>query len=201
MHTHTQWTHSDAWSQLATMPGWSFKIGGRQNEKIRGNSAQRAICNATRWIDVGRRVLCHWGIFDRSDRVHPLWWSHSAQTELYFADGSKRVRGYEGVHGHEQPHKLSWSMKAQQECIGPTAGIDRLCILYHEMISIYSPLLSSSPNTPSQLPHRKLNGVAEKQIFSPQWPPSAFVSSLNWSLLVSYNYTRVPSAAWFTVCI
>jgi len=92
-------------------------------------------------------------------------------------------------------------MKAQQECIGQRAGIDRQCISYHKMISIYSSLLSSSPNTPCQLPHRKLNGVGEKQIFSPQWPPSAFVSSLNWSLQVSYNYTRVLSATQDTVYI
>jgi len=38
------------------------------------------------------------------------------------------VRGYEGVHGREEQHKLRGSMKARQECVGPSAGKDRLCV-------------------------------------------------------------------------
>jgi len=37
----------------------------------------------------------------------------------------------------EEPYKLRGSMKARQECVGPRAGKDRLCISYNEMMSIY----------------------------------------------------------------
>jgi len=49
----------------------------------------------------------------------------------------KRVRGYEGIPGHDEPHKLRGSMKAPQECVKPRAGKDWVCILYNEMMSIY----------------------------------------------------------------
>jgi len=49
----------------------------------------------------------------------------------------KRVRGYEGIPGHDEPHKLCGSMKAPQECVKPRAGKDWVCILYNEMMSIY----------------------------------------------------------------
>jgi len=86
MEVRTQWTHSDVWSQLATTPEWSFKIGDRQNEKKRWNPDQRAIWNATCWIDAGRGVIRHWGVSDSSDGARPLWRSHSAGTEIFFAD-------------------------------------------------------------------------------------------------------------------
>jgi len=69
IQARTQWTHSDVWSQLATTPEWSFKIGDRQNKKKRWNSGQRAIWNATHWIDAGRGVICHRGVSDGSDRA------------------------------------------------------------------------------------------------------------------------------------
>ena len=45
------------------------------------------MCNATRGIDAGRRVIRHRGVSDGSDGARPLWQSHSAQTEMFFADG------------------------------------------------------------------------------------------------------------------
>ena len=47
------------------------------------------------------------------------------------------VREYEGIPGHDEPHKLRGSTKARQECMRPSAGKDRMCILYIEMMSIY----------------------------------------------------------------
>jgi len=49
----------------------------------------------------------------------------------------KRVRGYEGIPGHDEPHTLRGSTKAQQECRLPSAGKDTVCILFIEMMSIY----------------------------------------------------------------
>ena len=38
----------------------------------------------------------------------------------------------------EEPHKLCGSMKARQECVGPGAVKDTVCIsLFDEMMSIY----------------------------------------------------------------
>jgi hypothetical protein len=48
----------------------------------------------------------------------------------------KRVRGYEGISGHDEPHKFRGSMNAWQECVRPRARKDRVCISYNEM-SIY----------------------------------------------------------------
>jgi len=47
----------------------------------------------------------------------------------WLKEGRKRVRGYEGIPGREEPHKLHESIKARQECVGPRAGKDRVCIL------------------------------------------------------------------------
>ena len=82
----TQWTHSDVWSQLATTPQCSFTIGYRQSQKKWGNCDRRAICNATRRFGAGRGVVCHRGGSDGSDGARPLWRSHSARTEMFFAD-------------------------------------------------------------------------------------------------------------------
>jgi len=86
MQARTQWTHSDVLSQLATTPEWSFKIGDRQNAKRQRNSDWRAIYNATRCVDAGRAGIRHRGVSDRSDGARPLWRSHSARTEYFFAD-------------------------------------------------------------------------------------------------------------------
>jgi len=86
MQACTEWTHSDVWSQLATTIECLFKIWDRWSEKKHRNGDRRAVCNATRGIDDGRGVICHRGVSDGSDGVSPLWWSHSAQTEMFFAD-------------------------------------------------------------------------------------------------------------------
>jgi len=86
MQAHTQWTDSDIWSQLATKPEYSFKIVDRRSEKKRWNSDSRVICNVTRGIEAGRAVILHSGAYDASDRVSPLWQSHSARMEIFFAD-------------------------------------------------------------------------------------------------------------------
>jgi len=47
---------------------------------------------------------------------------------FWLEDHRKRVRGSEGIPSDNEPHKLCGSMKAQQECMKPRAGKDRLCI-------------------------------------------------------------------------
>ena len=56
---------------------------------------------------------------------------------FWLEERRKRVRGYEGKPGHDEPHKLHRSMKAWQECVRPRAGKDRVCISYNAMMSIY----------------------------------------------------------------
>jgi hypothetical protein len=82
----TQWTHSDVWSQLATMLQCSFTIGYRQSEKKPQNCDQRVICNAMCGIGTGHRVIWHQGDSDGSDGALSLWWSQSTRTEMFFAD-------------------------------------------------------------------------------------------------------------------
>jgi len=96
MQVCTQWTHSDVWSQLATTPEWLFKIGDRQSKKKRWNGDRRAICDATRGLDAGRGVIRQWGVSDGSDRARPLWQSHSARTEIFFADADADGRNESG---------------------------------------------------------------------------------------------------------
>jgi len=86
MHACTQWTHSEVWSQLATTPEGLFKIGDRQSEKKWRNGDRRAICDAMRGLDAGRRVIRPRGVSDGSDGARPLWRSNSARTEIFFAD-------------------------------------------------------------------------------------------------------------------
>ena len=69
MQACTQWTHSDIWSQLATTPECSFKIGERQSGKKWQNGDRRVICDPTRGVDTGRGVICHRGVSDGSDRA------------------------------------------------------------------------------------------------------------------------------------
>ena len=47
------------------------------------------------------------------------------------------VKGYLGIPGHDEPHKLGASTNARQECMRPRAWNDRLCISFIEMMSIY----------------------------------------------------------------
>ena len=89
MQVFTQWTDSDVWSQLATTPECLFKIGDRQSVKKWRNGDRRAICDTTRGLDAGHGVNRHRGVSDGSDGARPLWRSHSARTEMFFADGSK----------------------------------------------------------------------------------------------------------------
>jgi len=44
------------------------------------------MCNATHGIDPRRGVIRHRGVSDGSDGARPLWQSHSARTEMFFAD-------------------------------------------------------------------------------------------------------------------
>ena len=44
------------------------------------------MCNVTRGIDAGCGVIRHRGVSDGSDGARPLWRSHSARTEMFFAD-------------------------------------------------------------------------------------------------------------------
>jgi len=54
--------------------------------KKQRNCDQRAMCNMTRGIDARRGVICQRGVSDGSDGARPLRRSHSARTELFFAD-------------------------------------------------------------------------------------------------------------------
>jgi len=123
------------------------------------------------------------------------------KTPLHLSRHPMGIRGKEqfwlkdviGLPGREEPHKLRGSMKARQECMGPRAGKDGVCISYHEMMSIYpgvsqiyTPRCSIrlrypvSLYAPRRLPPAKLNGGGgEKRMFPPQPPPSASLSSLN----------------------
>jgi len=91
MQARTRWTHSDVLSLLATTPEWSFKIGDRQNAKRQWSSDRRAIYNATHCIDAGCGVIRHRGVSDGSDGARPLWQSHSARTEYFFADAPSHL--------------------------------------------------------------------------------------------------------------
>jgi len=86
MQARTRWTHSDVWSQLATMPECSLNIADRQSAKNRWNCDRWAMCNTTCCIDSGHGVIHHQGVSDGSNRAHPLWHSHSARTEMFFVD-------------------------------------------------------------------------------------------------------------------
>jgi hypothetical protein len=77
-------TYDHSW---ASMPDCSFRIGERQSEYTQWNSDGRAICNATRGIEAGRGVIRHWCVSDGSDGAGPLWRSHFARTEIFFANG------------------------------------------------------------------------------------------------------------------
>jgi len=67
-------------------PECSFWLGEWQSEKKRLNCDGREICNAMRGIVAGYGVDSHQDVSDGSDALHPLWRSHSARTELFFAD-------------------------------------------------------------------------------------------------------------------
>jgi len=53
--------------------------------KKRRNCDRRVMCNTTRGIDAGGGVICYRGVSDGSDGARPLWRSHSARTEMFFA--------------------------------------------------------------------------------------------------------------------
>jgi len=59
----------------------------------------------------------------------------------------ERVRGYEGVPGPEQPHKLHGSMNARQERVGPSAGRDSLCVFRIMRWCLYTPVYLPNPPT------------------------------------------------------
>jgi len=83
MKARTHWTHSDMWSQLATMPEWSSNIGDWKSEKKRWNYDRGVICNATCGIHAWRGVIHHWGVLDSSDGVRQLGRSHSTRTYMF----------------------------------------------------------------------------------------------------------------------
>jgi len=66
-------------TQLLGKSEWDQKMGriecvfriDRQNEKKRRNGDRRAICNATRGIEAGHRIIRHRGVSDGSDGARP----------------------------------------------------------------------------------------------------------------------------------
>jgi len=77
-------TYGHSWP---SPPECLFKIGDRQSEKKWWNSDRSAIYNVTRDNMAARGVIRHRGVSDGSDGARPLWRSHSARTEIFFADG------------------------------------------------------------------------------------------------------------------
>jgi len=59
----------------------------RMSKKKPRNYNRRALCHETRHIVTARGVICHLGVFDSSDRAHPLYHSHFARTEMFSAGG------------------------------------------------------------------------------------------------------------------
>jgi len=55
---------------------------------------------------------------------------------FWLEERRNRVRGYDRIPGHDEPHKLRGSMKAREECVRARAGKDRVCISYNVMMSI-----------------------------------------------------------------
>jgi len=86
------------WDQKMGKIECVFRID-RHSEKKRRNGNRRAICNATGGIDAGRGVIRHRGVSDGSHGAHPLWRSHSARTEMIFADVVHKVQPSTG-RGH-----------------------------------------------------------------------------------------------------
>jgi len=74
-------------------------------KKKRRNCDGRAICNALLGIDAGRGVIPHRGVSDGPDRAHPLWRSHSAQTEKSFADVGS-TDGFVGLFYGNPEHRV-----------------------------------------------------------------------------------------------
>jgi len=67
-------------------PECSLRIGDRQSKKKQWNSDRRVICNATHGSVAWHEVIRHRGISDDFDSARPLWRSHSARTEISFAN-------------------------------------------------------------------------------------------------------------------
>jgi len=82
----TRWTHSTELSPLATTRQYSVTMGYRWSAKKQRNGDWRAICYVPRGLGARCGVICHRGVSDDSDWAHPPWCSHSAQTEMFFAD-------------------------------------------------------------------------------------------------------------------
>ena len=120
---------------------------------------------------------------------------------FWLKERRKRVRAYEGVpllwgttqfawihEGSErvceEPHRLHGSMKGRQECVGPRAGKDRMCISYNAMMSIYSPLLSPTPVSLylGMPPHPSAHGAQSVSIFPSisVCPPPASPCQTEW---------------------
>jgi len=70
---------------------------------------------------------------------HLAWFAKRLpeRERIQFKHHRKRMRRYEGIPGHDEPHMSRGSTKARQECMRPLAGKDRMCIWYNEMKSIY----------------------------------------------------------------
>jgi hypothetical protein len=56
---------------------------------------------------------------------------------FWLKERRKRVRGYEGIPGHYEPHKLCGSLKSQLGWVRPRSGKGRVCISYNAKMSIY----------------------------------------------------------------
>jgi len=68
-------------------------------------------------------------------------WQHlkgiHEKQQFKLEDYMKRVSRCDRVLSHDKPQTLCGSVKAWQECMVPSAGKDRVCISYNEIMSIY----------------------------------------------------------------
>jgi len=86
MEVRTHPTHSNVWSQLATIQECSCRLEDIHRRMKQRYSDWTAICKMTGGINAGCGVCRHWDVSNISDTVRPLCLSHSAQMEFCVTD-------------------------------------------------------------------------------------------------------------------
>ena len=115
------------------------------------------IGNTTRCIDAGRGAVCYRGVTDTSDGAHPLWWSHSAQMEMFFADdlylSNSSCLDWENLQRHAPCRIMGMSIKGVSTIWSCESLVIYVPIDWrHPFIKYWQPLLAKTTVTCS-LPH------------------------------------------------